>query len=229
VTELIDYSETVPIQYQRGYEVFLGRKFLVDQRVFIPRPETELLVKEVLERLDRSLPLKCDVLDLCTGSGAVAVSLACELQHSRVMATDISSGALEVAATNVEKHAAGRRVSLYRSDIYRHLDTSFEGSFDVIVSNPPYVSERDYQMVDAWVRAEPRSALLSGPEGMDHILRIVRGADRYLLPGGILALETGYDQANKVASLLDKTGYGSVKIIDDHNGIGRVVSGVING
>ena len=229
MTGLIDYSETVPIQYQNGYEIFMGREFHVDPRVFIPRPETVLLVREVISRLDISLNRKTSILDLCTGSGVVAVSLACELEQCRVIAADISSEALEVAGSNIALHGVGDRVSTLCSDIYNGIPSSFEGMFDVVVSNPPYVSERDYGMLDAWVRAEPEMALLSGPEGMDHILRIVRGGGRYLKPGGFLALETGYDQAQKVSRLLTQTGYASVNVIGDHNGIERIVSGVKNG
>lgn len=208
-----------PVAYLLGVREFYGRDFKVGPAVLIPRPETELIVDLVRERVPSDAAPA--ILDLGTGSGALAVTLALELPAAKVTAVDFSSVALGVARANAE--ALGARVRFVESDWFAALDKG--ECFGVIVSNPPYVADGDPHLAEGDVRFEPASALTSGPAGLDDIVRIVAAAPAFLEPGGWLLLEHGYDQALAVRELLAAGGFVEVASARDLAGIERITLG----
>jgi release factor glutamine methyltransferase len=201
-----------PTQYILGVREFFGRDFEVSPAVLIPRLETELLVEAVLERATEN----ARVLDVGTGSGCIAVTLACERPSWQVCATDISESALAGAENNARRLAA--RVEFRQGD----LTAPFSGeSFDVLVSNPPYVAQRDRLMLSRELHWEPELALFAGEDGLDIYRRLVPAAARALRPGGLLAMELGYDSLPGVLALLE--GWDDVETQSDLAGITRIV------
>jgi release factor glutamine methyltransferase len=200
-----------PTQYLTGRREFYGHSFRVDPRVLSPRPETELLVEEVLRALPREGESR--VLELGAGSGCISVSIALGNARARVVATELSPEALEVARGNAEGLGVANRVELRRGDLFQPLAPSER--FEVVVSNPPYVPRAELSALSAEVRKEPLLALDGGEDGLDVIRRIVAEAPTWLLPGGLLALEIGDGQGDRVRSLLEAAGYGSVRIERD--------------
>ncbi|WP_374264121.1 peptide chain release factor N(5)-glutamine methyltransferase [Zoogloea sp.] len=208
-----------PVAYLLGVREFYGRDFQVGPAVLIPRPETELIVDLVLARVvPGAAPA---ILDLGTGSGALAVTLALERPAATVTAVDFSPAALAIARANAA--ALGASVRCVESDWFAALDAGER--FDFIVSNPPYIVDGDPHLSQGDVRFEPASALASGPAGLDDIRRIVAAAAAFLLPGGWLMLEHGYDQAEAVRGLLRGAGFGEVASERDLAGIERVTCG----
>lgn len=201
-----------PTQYITKRQEFYGRDFYVAPGVLIPRPETELLVEEVLRRARPGMR----VLDVGAGSGCVGVTLALEA-GLRVFATDVSLDALGIAARNAV--GLGAKVAFVRAD----LAAPFGGSsFDVVVSNPPYVPESDRESLAAEVREwEPAMALFAGDQGLDVYRRLIPEAARVLRPGGLLAMEIGFGQAEAIGALL--AGWSGVAFVDDLAGISRIV------
>lgn len=208
-----------PVAYLLGVRGFYGRDFQVGPAVLIPRPETELIVDLVRERVPAGAAPA--ILDLGTGSGALAVTLALELPAASVTAVDFSAAALGVARANAE--ALGARVRFVESDWFAALAVGER--FEVIVSNPPYVADGDPHLAEGDVRFEPASALASGPAGLDDIVRIVAAAPAFLTPGGWLLLEHGYDQAAAVRELLLAGGFAEVASARDLAGIERITLG----
>jgi release factor glutamine methyltransferase len=206
-----------PIAYLVGWREFFSRRFEVGPGVLIPRPETELLVEAVLGRIARA-PSR--VLDLGTGSGAIAISIACEAPQAEVWALDASDAALAIARRNAT--ALGARVRFAKSDWFSALA---DERFDVLVSNPPYIAERDPHLEQGDLRSEPRSALASGQDGLDDIRRIILSAPSHLRPDGWLLFEHGYDQAAAVRELIDAAGFVDVASLRDLAGIERVSLG----
>jgi release factor glutamine methyltransferase len=214
-----------PVAYLLGEREFYGRPFRVDRRVLIPRPDTETLVTVALSR-SAACALSARVLDLCTGSGCVAVSLARERPTGKVLATDLDAGALEVARTNAHRLGA-YNVSFSQGDLYAGLRPHFGGTFDLIVSNPPYIPAGDIPGLAADVRSfEPRLALDGGADGLDLLRRVVDGAPPMLAGGGALAVEVGAGEAPQVAALFEARGFRDVATAKDYGKIERVVSGV---
>ena len=201
-----------PTQYITKRQEFYGRDFYVAPGVLIPRPETELLVEQVLRRARAGMR----VLDVGAGSGCVGVTLALE-SRLRVFATDVSLDALGIAARNAV--GLGAKVAFVRAD----LAAPFGGSsFDVVVSNPPYVPESDRESLAAEVREwEPAMALFAGDQGLDVYRRLIPEAARVLRPGGLLAMEIGFGQAEAIGALL--AGWSGVAFVDDLAGIPRIV------
>jgi len=203
-----------PVQYIVGEQEFYGLTFRVTPDVLIPRPETEHLVEAALARTDRDASLR--IADIGTGSGAIAVALAHALPRARITALDISTGALAVARENAAKHCVSDRVRFSESDLLR---AAAGEQFDMIVSNPPYVSEGEE--LEPQVRDyEPASALFAGPEGLDIYRRLIPQTQAALRPGGWLLLEIGHGQRDALARLL--AGWGNVSFVADLQGIPRV-------
>jgi release factor glutamine methyltransferase len=199
-----------PTQYLVGFKEFYGRRFLVDARVLIPRSETELLVEAVLKLLPKDAPAR--VLDLCTGSGCIAITLACERPQASVWATDLSPDAAAVARDNAERMGTGGRVTVLEGDL---LAPAGDARFDVIVSNPPYVRSDELPTLQREVQREPRRALDGGSDGLDVVRRIAQGAHAHLKPGAALALEIGDGQGNAVNEILTRAGYRDVRVEKD--------------
>ncbi len=205
-----------PLQYILGTQPFLGRMMRVDSRVLIPRPETELLCEHAIAALKR-LPSPT-ALDLCCGSGCIAVSLALEAPHAQIHACDLSGDALDVTRLNAQAH--GARLTLHQGDLF---DAVRGLSFDVIVSNPPYIASAECSALQQEVLREPLMALDGGADGYDFYRRIARDAPRFLKRGGTLLLEVGFSQAEHVARLLRETGFARIAIERDLQQVDRMV------
>ena len=208
-----------PVAYITGEREFYGRRLAVSPAVLIPRPETELLVDLALERLPRNE--SCRVLDLGTGSGCIAISIALENHASRVTATDCSAQALDVARGNAQRLGAGN----VEFKIGHWLEAVDGETFSIMVSNPPYVAEGDAHLAQGDLRFEPRTALAAGAEGLAAIRAIVAAAMVHLVPGGWLLLEHGYNQAASCRALLAASGFAGVQSWRDLAGIERVSGG----
>ncbi|PLC50509.1 protein-(glutamine-N5) methyltransferase, release factor-specific [Pollutimonas subterranea] len=211
-----------PMAYIVGCREFMGHDFQVSPAVLIPRPETELLVETGLDYLKgKQSPL---VLDLGTGSGAVAISIALRCPAATVVATDLSGDALAVARTNGRR--LGAKVDFFQGSWYDALPG--RKGFDLIVSNPPYIAAADSHLKEGDVRFEPAAALTDGSDGLSALRVIIEGAGRRLLSHGALFVEHGWDQAQAVRQLLQSTGFGQVASAPDLAGIDRVTGGIYN-
>jgi release factor glutamine methyltransferase len=214
----------LPVAYLVERREFYGRDFAVGPDVLIPRPETESLVEAALARLPRE-GAGAAVLDLGTGSGAIAITLACERPAARLTATDASRPALQVARANALARACAQRIELLEGEWYAPLGGR---RFDLIVCNPPYVARGDPHLAQGDLRFEPVRALTDGSrDGLDSIRAVVAGAPAHLNPGGSLLLEHGYDQGAAVAALLAAAGLREIVSISDLAGIARVAGGKI--
>jgi release factor glutamine methyltransferase len=216
-----------PVAYLVEKREFYGRDFFVGPDVLIPRPETETLVEAALARLAThvSSPMpRPSCVDLGTGSGALAVTLACERPNAALTATDVSAAALEVARRNAGANAC--RVELVQGSWYAPLDGR---RFDMIVSNPPYVAAEDAHLSQGDLRFEPPHALTDGSrDGLDSIRAIVAGASEHLNARGWLLFEHGYDQAQQAEALLRAAGFREIVSVPDLAGIPRVAGGKIS-
>jgi len=208
-----------PLQYITGVQDFFGREFRVTPDVLIPRPETELLVEAALEVVGDA-PLICDV---GTGSGCIAVTLLCEIVAARAVAVDKSPAALEVAKLNARDLSVGDRAVFVISDCFESLD-SREYQFDLIASNPPYVPAEVVPELQREVRDhEPLVALSPGPDGLSMIRRLLQEAPAFLKQNGHLIMEIGFDQGEKVKSLVDAGVWRLLELRPDLQGIPRIV------
>ncbi len=216
-----------PVQYVLGHWPFRRLDLLVDQRVLIPRPETELLVERAIACL-REEPRPLLVADLGTGSGAIGLALATELRHDgmEVWLTDAVPDALDVARANVAGAGrAGAHVRVALGDWFEALPASRRGAFDLIVANPPYVADDD-PALEAVVRGwEPSTALFGGLDGLDEVRVVVAGAITWLRPGGWLLVEIGADQREPVLVELQAAGYDDAAVLDDLAGRPRIAVG----
>ena len=210
-----------PVAYLLQRREFYGRDFAVNDDVLIPRPETETLVEAALARLTP----RATALDLGTGSGAIAVTLACQRPEMRVVATDVSDKALALARSNAARHGCADRIEFLQGSWYAPVAAR---RFDVVVSNPPYVAAADPHLARGDLRFEPPGALTDGSaDGLDSIRAIVAGAGAHLLPGGWLLFEHGYDQADAAGRLLEAAGFEARIALSDLAGIPRVAGGKI--
>jgi len=214
-----------PVQYITGEAAFREIELRVDRRVLIPRPETEILVGEVLKwaaaRAEAS-GRRLTAADIGTGSGAIALGLLKEGPFERVVATDVSAEALEVARENAARLGLEAGLELRQGALFAPLRAE---RFDVVVSNPPYVADADRSALPPDVRDwEPAGALFAGPTGLEVLAALIEGAPRHIEPGGLLALEIGAGQAEEVAWRIERRGaYGPPRIVPDLGGVERVV------
>lgn len=217
-----------PIAYLRGEREFYGLKFHVDRRVLIPRPDTEVLVDVALART-KHVSLSMRMLDLCTGSGCVAIAVARQRPTAKVVASDLSEEALVVARGNAERLGA-YNVSFVRSDLFASIPRVYGGKFDIVTANPPYIPTPEIDTLQADIKDfEPRLALDGGADGLDLVRRIADGAPERLVPGGVLALEIGAGEAAATIAVLESRGFVDVRADRDFARIERVVSGVFRG
>jgi release factor glutamine methyltransferase len=210
-----------PVQYIIGHQEFFNLDFNVTPDVLIPRPETELLVEKTLDLMPREeLQNICDV---GTGSGCIAISILHERPQACVTALDISRKALVVAERNAKRHGVLDRLELIVSDCFTELDNA-QPKFDLIVSNPPYIEEQSFESLQREVREhEPRGALTSGADGLNMIRHILTNAPAFLVPGGHLLFEIGFNQYGTVSDMIDRATWTPVDIHKDLQGIPRVV------
>lgn len=208
-----------PVAYLVGEREFWGLALAVSPAVLIPRPETETLVEAALARLARDRPMR--VIDLGTGSGAIALAIAHERPNAHVWATDVSIEALAVARSNASRLALSN-LTFMRADWYAGVPAE---PFDAILSNPPYVGPGDPHLTEGDLRFEPRIALSPGGDALSALKSIITGARDRLLPGGSLLVEHGYDQSDPVRRLFDGCGFEDVQPLRDLAGIPRIVAG----
>lgn len=207
-----------PVAYIRGVQEFWNRDFIVNAAVLIPRPETELIIEELLARLPVDAPARPRrVADIGTGSGCLAVTAAAERACLDVVATDISEAALRVARQNAARHGVSDRVA-FREAAYL---IGVTGTFDFILSNPPYVTESEYQRLAPEVREyEPASALVAGEDGFRDIRQVVDLGTAYLAPGGTMLIEIGYEQADAVVDLV--MSYPALRLVNIANDLQNI-------
>ena len=189
----------VPIQYITNSQEFMGFSFYVDENVLIPQPDTEILVEETISIAKKIENPK--VLDLCTGSGAIAISIAKNINIRKLLATDISKDALNVTKINCKKNDV-ENIELIESDLFENIHENF----NIIVSNPPYIETKVIETLSTEVKCEPRLALDGGKDGLDFYKTIIEEGYIYLEPEGYLCLEIGYDQKDKVIKLIENNG-----------------------
>lgn len=211
-------KEDVPLSHLVGFEYFYDRKYKVTKDVLSPRMETEELIYKVIEYVKASNKNNFKILDLCTGSGIIAVTLKKELEQVSVdvIASDISEEAIEVAKENAQSHDA--TIKFIKSDIFNHINDRF----DIIVSNPPYIDRKDeVTMQDNVLKYDPHLALFAEEEGMYFYRKIIEQAKDYLNENGVMFFEIGYDQKDKIIKLADMNGY-SAEVYKDINGRDRM-------
>ena len=211
-------KEDVPLSHLVGFEYFYDRKYKVTKDVLSPRMATEELIYKVIEYVKASNKNKFKILDLCTGSGIIAITLKKELDQVSVdvIASDISEEAIEVAKENAQSHNA--TIKFIKSDIFNDIDDKF----DIIVSNPPYIDRKDeVTMQDNVLKYDPHLALFAEEEGMYFYRKIIEQANDYLNENGVMFFEIGYDQKDKIIKLADMNGY-SVEVYKDINGRDRM-------
>lgn len=205
-----------PTQYILGHQAFMGLEFEVEEGVLIPRSDTEPLVEAVLERLGSART----VLDIGAGSGAIHVSLLHYRKELLGTAVDISDTALKVASQNAKRLGVSDRMTYYKSDVFEALEGK---TFDVIVSNPPYIPTKVIDGLQTELSFEPRIALDGGTDGYDFYRRIIKESRDYFNDAGLIAFEVGHDQSQTVKELLEEAGYINVEILKDLSQIERVV------
>ncbi len=217
-TELAGYRALIkrrlggePVAYLLGEHEFWGLPLFVDPSVLVPRPDTETVIEVARTLLaDRAAP--CRALDLCTGSGAIALGLAKELPAAQVIATDVSAEAVAIAIRNIERNGFSDRVSVRQGDLFAPVA---DESFDLIASNPPYIASHIIATLSPEVRREPVLALDGGADGLVFYDRILAGAMAHLSPGGALLVEHGYDQADAVHLRFERAGFTGVTLVHD--------------
>jgi release factor glutamine methyltransferase len=213
-----------PLQYILGTQEFCGLEFNVTPAVLIPRPETELLVEYVAQRLPTER--QTTIVDVCTGSGCIAVAIARLRPLARVIATDLSKSSLNIARQNAMRHEVGERITWMEGDLLKPLaGMGLEGCIDVIVSNPPYIGETEWPTLQPEVRLfEPRAALVAGPQGTEFHERLLYEAGQYLAPAGTLIMEIGFHQAPAIRRIVGQIpGNRFHRLVCDAAGLERVV------
>jgi len=210
----------MPIAYITGYKEFMGFRFKVNEDTLIPRPDTEIAVEAAIEAINKKKYKK--VLDLCSGSGAIGLSIAAILEFTNVTLSDINKGAISVSKENAEQLDVVDRVKFIESDLFEKI----EEKYDLIVSNPPYINKDDMEVLSVSVKEyEPHLALYGGMTGLDFYEKITRNASGHLTENGMLIFEIGYDQSQEVENMLKDNGFKNIITLKDLSGHHRVVSG----
>jgi release factor glutamine methyltransferase len=213
-----------PIQYILGYREFMGLTMVVEPGVLIPRQDTEILVEQVIQRINPEKNVQ--ILEWCTGSGCIAVSLAVLCKNATVTACDINDKAIALAQKNIMQHQATERVTIIKSDLLESKWLGITQTYDIICANPPYIPAREIEALDRQIKAyEPLLALDGGEDGLDFYKQLAKNGPQYLKSGGILALEIGYNQREAVVALLNKNKFKHITTIKDLAGLDRVVIG----
>ncbi len=206
-----------PIQYITNKKEFMGLDFFVNESVLIPRNDTEILVEESLNIIKKHN--MHEILDLCTGSGAIAVSIAKNIENAKIIATDISEEALKIAEKNAMQNEVSKRILFKKSDMFNDIDCLF----DLVISNPPYIEEKTIKKLSNEVQKEPQIALNGGKDGLKFYRIIANNAKKVLRKNGYLLLEIGYNQKNDVIKILDNSKYKNIYSKKDLEGNDRII------
>lgn len=220
--EYKEYIEKIikgkPVQYITNNQEFMKLNFYVDENVLIPQPDTEILVEEVIKSID--IMENIEILDMCTGSGCIGISLAKNIKNTKVTLVDISKEAIEIAKKNAIQNGVENKVTFIQSDMFENV----KGKFDIIVSNPPYIKTDIIQTLDKQVQNEPHIALDGGEDGLDFYKMLINEAHKYLKKDGKIFLEIGYDQKQEVESLAKQSKhYKKIETIKDLSQNDRVI------
>jgi len=210
----------VPIAYILGFQDFWNLRLKVNQHTLIPRPETELLVEQILHLLPNT---KQNILELGTGSGAISLALASERHNWQITATDISEQALQIAKFNAQN--LNLNVQFKLSNWFTNIYSTNNQKFNAIISNPPYIAENDRHLTIGDVRFEPKIALISGKEGLNSLTNIITNAPQYLVNNGYLLLEHGFDQGAQVRQIMHNNNFNNVITIKDLSNLERLTLG----
>jgi release factor glutamine methyltransferase len=235
-TDTLNYFDCIekrasglPLQYITGQQEFMSLMFNVSPAVLIPRQDTEVLVETVISFANKKSISPVKILDIGTGSGCIAISLAHFLKYSHLTAVDISGAALDIARSNAENAGVSDRIRFIKSDLFKSLGNGKNGKdrFDIIVSNPPYIPTVDIQNLQVEVKChEPAAALDGGLDGLEFYRSIIEEAPVFLNSNGLLAFEVGFNQSKEVADLMREKFY-RIEIIHDLSNIERVVTGIL--
>jgi len=207
-------------------------EFETENAVLYPRPETEILVEKAIDLFLGHVESdsKPAILDVGTGCGNIAISLTKYIPSGKIVALDISDTALRVAESNAITHGVRERIVFLKSNLFENIEKSYENYFDLIISNPPYVSLEDFSSLSGEVKSDPYIALYGGTDGMDFYRRIVRESPAFLKRGGILLMETGYNQAEAVKTFLENSGnFCDICVYKDYANIDRIIKARKNG
>lgn len=220
--EYKEYIEEIikgkPVQYITNNQEFMRLNFYVDENVLIPQPDTEILVEEVIKSID--IKENIEILDMCTGSGCIGISLAKNIKNTKVTLVDISKEAIEIAKKNAIQNEVENKITFIQSDMFENV----KGKFDIIVSNPPYIKTDIIQTLDKQVQNEPHIALDGGEDGLDFYKILINEAHKYLKKDGKIFLEIGYDQKQEIESLAKQSKhYKKIETIKDLSQNDRVI------
>lgn len=220
--EYKEYIEKIikgkPVQYITNNQEFMKLNFYVDENVLIPQPDTEILVEKVIKSID--IMENIEILDMCTGSGCIGISLAKNIKNTKVTLVDISKEAIEIAKKNAIQNEVENKITFIQSDMFENV----KGKFDIIVSNPPYIKTDIIQTLDKQVQNEPHIALDGGEDGLDFYKILINEAHKYLKKDGKIFLEIGYDQKQEVENLTKQSKhYKKIETIKDLSQNDRVI------
>ncbi len=218
-------KNNIPIQYIINNQEFMKMNFYVDENVLIPQPDTEILVEAVInycKNITNTIPNKnIKILDLCTGSGAIAISIAKYVENTEIIATDVSTKAIQIAKLNAEKNLVHTKIKFIESDMFSNIN---DENFDIIVSNPPYIETDIISTLNAEVQKEPLLALNGGPDGLNFYRLIINNGGKYLKNNGKLFLEIGYNQKNSLFNLINNSAmFSNPSCIKDFGNNDRVI------
>ncbi|HBY20314.1 MAG: protein-(glutamine-N5) methyltransferase, release factor-specific [Clostridiales bacterium GWE2_32_10] len=223
--DLIDRrASKYPVQYITNYQEFMSLPFYVDERVLIPRPDTEILIENVIKCCKNKKNIV--LLDICTGSGCIAISIAKYMEDISIIAVDISNDSLMVATYNADINNVLDKITFIQSDLFESLAKDYMNVFDIIVSNPPYIERGEIPKLSREVKDfEPRLALDGGNSGLDFYRKITKESGMYLKNNGKIFYEIGYNQGNAVKNILVENGFRDIEITKDLAGLDRCVVG----
>lgn len=218
-------AKRIPVAYLIGEKEFMGLSFLVNEDVLIPRPETEILVELILNRIGKLNEKRYVIIDLGTGSGNIAVSLAKFIENADIYAIDISKAALNTAGKNAQRQEVGHKINFIQGNMFESLNQfNIKDRADFVISNPPYIKTDILKSLQPEIGFEPRIALDGGKDGLDFYERIISGAYFYLKENGYLALEIADGQVLMIKEMVDKfNGFFDIEIVKDYAGIDRII------
>jgi release factor glutamine methyltransferase len=219
---IIKRARREPVAYITGYKEFMSLNFNVNKSVLIPRPETELLVEEILSYCKENDIVSPNIVDVGVGSGAIAVSIAYYMERAKVLGIDISESVLKIASLNIKKYNLDKRVKVIKGDLISPLIKMGKNNVDIIVSNPPYISKEEMKTLPEEVLKEPGLALYGGSDGLDIYKRLIKQVEGFL-SRGLLALEIGNRQANSVKGFFSRGFWNKIEIKQDYSGNDRLI------